>query len=89
MIDYWYVTNSTGSVRYSSYYNKYSTTNVAEGTYLKLDTCASGYVPVGALIYHCEYNSSTDTYEWEEVLGYSNGKCVAVEAVEENPEAAK
>ena len=74
---YWIVTDSTGSRDLLQInLGVVSTVGLAGGVYLKLFSCASGYRLSGTLIYHCEYNSGTDTYEWNEVSGYSSGTCV-------------
>ncbi|MBR2141208.1 MAG: hypothetical protein IJ853_02530, partial [Rickettsiales bacterium] len=51
-------------------------TELNEGTYLRFKACGSPYKPTGKLMYYCEYNSSTNTLEWQTVSGYTDGTCV-------------
>ena len=68
--NYLVVTDSTGSNN-GTQYSKESTTIFDEGTYLKLDMCIPRYAPSGNVAYLCEYNSSTNTYEWQRVSSYA------------------
>ena len=70
----WYKTDATGSELTTSY-SKTNTTTLSEGEYIKLYSCNTGYSLSGTLVYQCEYNSDTKTYEWQTVYGYSGGTC--------------
>ncbi|MBR2140903.1 MAG: hypothetical protein IJ853_00915, partial [Rickettsiales bacterium] len=63
-------TDSTGS-RVIGRYVTSTTTALKEEIFVKLYACTSNYAPSGNVVYHCEYSSSTNTYEWQRVSSYA------------------